>query len=105
MYSKQGRHNNNKCWRIRRNNNPIKKCANLKTKLLKTAYNSKVEKLNFDEDPLQHWSYLLTLMNPLYIVLSHFKETCMILIDYPPSIIWEDLPDYAKHATCNLLHA
>ena len=38
---------------------PIKLCAKLTEKLLKTAYKSNIIKLKLGEDPLQHWIYFL----------------------------------------------
>ena len=43
-------------------------------------------------------------MNSLKIVSSKFKETYMLLMDYP-SISEEYFSDYAKNATWGLLHA
>ena len=43
-------------------------------------------------------------MNPLQILLSQFLETYMLLMDYS-SIIGEEILDYDKKATWNLLHA
>ena len=49
-------------------------------------------------------SFLLSFMSSLKIFLSQFKETCMLLMDYP-SIRGEYLLDYAKNDIWNLLHA
>ena len=43
-------------------------------------------------------------MNYIKMVLSHFKETYMLLMDYP-STRGEALPDYTKNTIWNLLHA
>ena len=43
-------------------------------------------------------------MNSLEILLSQISETYMLLMDYP-WIRGEEIPDYAKKATWNLLHA
>ena len=51
-YSKQRRRTRKKRWSKMHNNDPIKKCAKLTYKLLKSAYNSKVERFKLDEDPL-----------------------------------------------------
>ena len=44
-------------------NEPIRKCANLTSKLLKSAYKSKVVKFKSDEYPLQPQVYFLSFMN------------------------------------------
>ena len=58
-----------------------------------------------DEDPLQHRIYLLTFIDSLDMIFSHYRETCQVLLDYPK--IGEDdfIEDYAKKANKNLLHA
>ena len=43
-------------------------------------------------------------MNSLQIVSSRFKETYVLLMDYP-SIRGEDFTSYSKNATWNLLHS
>ena len=43
--------------------NPIKECSKLTEKVLKAAYNSKVTKLNLDDDSLHHGYYFLTFIN------------------------------------------
>ena len=43
-------------------------------------------------------------MNSLKNLLSQFSETYMLLMDYP-SIRGEDIPDYDKKATWNILCA
>ena len=43
-------------------------------------------------------------MNSLQVLSSDFSETYMLLIDYP-YIRGEELPDYVKESSCNLLHA
>ena len=82
---------------------PIKKWANITAKLLKVKYKSKAIKFKLDEDKLQRQIYLLSFINSLGIILSQYKETYMLLIDYT-YIIGDDLSDYAKKATQNLLH-
>ena len=67
--------NGNRC-----NNEPIKQCAKLIYKLLKAASNYNITKSKLDADLLQRWVYLLNFMNSLKIVLSQFKETCMMLM-------------------------
>ena len=53
---------------------PIKKCANLKAKVIISAYKSKVIKFKLDEDPLQRQVYLLSFMIYLKIVYHNLRE-------------------------------
>ena len=62
---------------------PIKLCEELITKLLTTAYKSKIIKLKLDEYPLQHHIYFLTFIESLEMIFSQYKETCELLLDYP----------------------
>ena len=82
----------------------IKNCANLTTKLLTDAYKSKVINFTLDEDPLQRRVYFPSFVNSLKIVLSQFKETYIVLMEYA-SIRGNDSLDYAKNATWNLFHS
>ena len=59
--------------------------------------------LKLGKDPLQSRFYFLSFINSLKTVLSQFSDTYMFLMDYP-SIRGEDLPDYSKKDTWNLLH-
>ena len=86
-----------------RKNDPIKKCARITAKLLKAAHNSKIKKFKLDDDPLKHHIYFLYFINTLKIVLSKFKESYMMIMDYP-SIRGEDFPEYSKQATWKLLN-
>ena len=61
---------------------PIKLCAKLTEKLLMTAYKLKIIKFKFDEDPLQHRIYFLTLIESLEMIFSKYKETCEVLLYY-----------------------
>ena len=79
-------------------NDSIKNCADLTAKLLTGSYKSKVINFTLDEDPLQRRVYFPSFVNSLKIVLSKFKETYRVLMDYP-SIRGEDLPDHCKKAT------
>ena len=81
----------------------MKKRAKLIAKLLTAAYKSKVVRFKLDKDPLNFRVYFLSLLNSLKIALSKFSETYMLIADYP-FIRGEEIPDYAKKATCNLLH-
>ena len=65
---------------------------------------SKVINFKLDKYLLQCRFYFPSFMDPLKIILSQFKETYMLLMDFT-SILGEDFPDYAKKATWNLLHA
>ena len=74
------------------------------TKLLTTAYKSKIIRFKIDEDPLQHWIYFLTFIDSLDMIFSQYRETCEVLIYYP-KIGGYDVEDYAKKAIRNLLHS
>ena len=87
------------CWSKKCFNHPIKKCANITA-----VYASKVIKLKLYEDPLQRRDCFLYLINSFKVILSQFKGTYMLLMEYP-YIRWEHFPDYAKNSTWNLLHA
>ena len=52
-------------------------------KLLTTAYKSNIIKFKLDEEPLQHRIYLLTFIESLDMIFSHYKETCEVLIAHP----------------------
>ena len=65
------------------NNNPIKKCSDITEKLLKDDNNSKATTFKSGEDYLQRRVYFSCFINTLKIFLSKFKETCMILMEYP----------------------
>ena len=80
----------------------MKKFSKLTAKLLTVTYKSKITRFKLDEDPLQRRFYLLSFMNSLKY-FSQFKETYMLLMDYP-LIRGKDLPDYAKKSTLNLFH-
>ena len=83
--------------------NPIKKRAKLTYKLLTDAQKLEVVMCKLDEDPLQHRVHFLSFMNALKIILSQLKETYMLIMEFL-SIRREDLPDYSKNTTWNLLH-
>ena len=83
----------------------INLCATLTTKLLTTAYKSKIIKFKMDEDPLQLRIYFLTFEESLEMIFSQYKETRDVLLD-DPKIGGDDIiEDYAKKAIRNLLHA
>ena len=81
----------------------VEKWKSLSETSPKSEYNSKVTKFELDEDPLQRQVYFLPFTNSLKMVLSQFSENYMLLMNYT-FIREEDFPDYAKKATCNLLH-
>ena len=102
-YYKRRQRTHNKCQSKRRNKNLIKNCAKLTTKLLKAFHNYKVMRFKLDEDPLQQRVYFLNLIKSLKMVLSQFKQTLMLLMDYP-SLRGENFPNYNKQSNLNLLH-
>ena len=61
-----------------RKNDPIKKCTSLMEKMLMTAYKSKIIRFKMDEDPLQRQIYFLKFVEPLEMIFSHYKETCVM---------------------------
>ena len=95
------RRKNKKHWE----NNPIKQCAILTTKLLTTAYNSKIIRFKMDEDPLQRRIYFLTFIESLGMIFSQYTETCGVLLDYPKIGGDDIIKDCAKKAIRNILHA
>ena len=106
-YYKQRRYekrDKNKLWSKMSFYEPIKNCAKLTAKLLTATYKSKIIRLKLDKEPLQHRVYLLSFMNSLKIVLSKFSEAYMLLMEYP-FVGEEEIPDYNKNSTWNLLHA
>ena len=56
-----------------------------------------------DEDPLQRQVYFITFIESLYMIFSHYKETCEVLLDYL-TIGGEYIKDYVKKAINNILH-
>ena len=65
-----------------RKKDPIKLCARLTAKLLRTAYKLKIIRFKMDEDPLQRRIYFLTFVESLEIIFSQYKETYEVLLDY-----------------------
>ena len=59
-----------------RKTDPIKLCARLMSKLLTTAYKSKIVRFKLDEDPLQYRIYFITFVESLEMIFSQYKETC-----------------------------
>ena len=57
-------------YRKRKKHDPIKFCANFKTKLPTTAYKSKVLQLNLNVDPLHHRIYFLTFIESLDMIFT-----------------------------------
>ena len=70
----------NKRQSKRRTNDYIKNRANLTAKLLKELYNSKATIFKLDGDPIHRRVYLLNSMMSLKILLSKFRETCIMLM-------------------------
>ena len=62
---------------------PLKLCARLTAKLLTTVYKSRIIIFKIDEDPLQRRIYYTTFIESLKKILSQYRETCEVLIDYP----------------------
>ena len=57
------------------------------------------------EDPLQHRIYFLTFIDSLDMILSQYRETCEVLLDYTKIRGGDVIEDYAKKVIINLLHA
>ena len=51
--------------------------------LLTTAYKVKIIRFKLDEDSLQRRMYFLMFIESLEMILSQYKETCEVLLDYP----------------------
>ena len=71
-----------KTWSKTCFDDPIKNCAKLTANILTEVYKSKVTNFKLDEDTQQRQVYLQSFMNSLKFVLSQFKETYMLLMDY-----------------------
>ena len=96
--------NKNKHRSKNHSNDPIKKCSKITAKLLRSAYKSRFTAFKLDDDPLQCRVYLLSLINSIKTVLSLFKETYMLIMDYP-YIRRNYFLDYAKNTTWEMFHA
>ena len=53
---------------------PIRLCANLTTKLLTTAFKSKIIRFKLDEDPLQRRIYFLTFIYSLDMIFLNIEK-------------------------------
>ena len=73
-YFKQSQRTHKKHQVESSNTNPIKKCAKLIDKLLKAAYNYKVENFKLSEDPLQSRVYFLTFINSLKMIYHLLRK-------------------------------
>ena len=78
-----------------RKNDPTKLCATLTEKILTTAYKSKIIRFKMDEDPLQRRIYFLAFIDSIDVILSHYTETCEVLLDYP-KIGGDDIIEYLQ---------
>ena len=58
-----------------------------------------------DEDSLQRRIYFLTFIDSLDIIVSQYRETCEVLLDYPKIGGDDVIEDYSKKDIRNLLHA
>ena len=65
-----------------RKKDPIRLCATLTEKLLTIAYKSEIIRFKMDEDPLQRRIYFLTFIDSLDIIISQYRETCEVLLEY-----------------------
>ena len=75
----------------------------LTKKLLTSSYNSKIIKFKLDEDPLQRRVYFLIFVESPEMIFSQYKETCVVLLDYP-KIGGDNMNNFVKKAIRNLLH-
>ena len=55
-----------------------------------------------NEDPLQHYIYILIFIKSLEIIFLQYKETCEVLLDYP-KIVGEDKQYYVRKVIRNIL--
>ena len=74
---------------------PIKLCARLMEKFLKTVYKFNIIKFRLDEDLLQRRVYFIAFLESLEMIFSQYKETCEVLLDYP-KIGGENIKGFAK---------
>ena len=79
-YKSKRRHKKKNQWKKKQD--PIKLCAKLTAKLLKTAYKSKVLKFKLDDNPLHCRINFRTFMESLEMIFSQYKETCEVIRDY-----------------------
>ena len=86
-----------------RKNDPIKLRTKLKAKLLMAAYKSNIIKFKLGEYSPQRWIYFLTFVDSLDMIVSQYRETCEVLLDYP-KIGGENSKYFVKKAIRNLLH-
>ena len=100
---KHRRHKKKKKYRKRKKQDPIKLCAELIAKLLTTGYKSKVLQFKLDEDPLHRRIYFLVFIASLQMVFSHYKETYMVLVEYP-TIEGDVIKDHVNKIG-NIIHA
>ena len=56
-----------------------------------------------DEDPLHRRIYFLTFVESLEMIFSKYTETCEVITD-DPKLGGDDIEDYQKKASRNLLH-
>ena len=84
---------------------PIRICATLTGKLLTTAYKSKIIRFKMDEDPLQCQIYFLTFIDSLDMILSQYRETCEVFLDYPKIGGGDVIEDYAKNTIRKLFYS
>ena len=74
------------------------------SKVLTTAYKSKIVRFKINEDPLQRRTYFLTFVESLEMIFSQYTETCEVLLDYL-KIGGGDIKYFEKGAIGDILHA
>ena len=57
-----------------------------------------------DEDSLQSRIYFLTFIDSLDMIFSQYRETCLVLLDYPKIGKYDVIEDCEKKDIRNLLH-
>ena len=58
-----------------------------------------------DKDPLQRWIYFLTFVESLEMIFAQYTETCEVLLDYTKIRWYDDIEDYEKKDSRNLMQA
>ena len=62
---------------------PIKICAKLTGRLLKTAYKLNITKFKLDEDMPQCRIYFNKFIESMEMIFSYYKENCELLLKNP----------------------
>ena len=84
-------------------NDRIELSARFTAKLPTTSYKSKIIRFKMNEYTLQRRFYFITFVESLEMIISQYKETCEVLLDYP-KIGGESIKLFSKKAIRNILY-